>query len=367
MIRFIFYILISVFSAQNWAINVTFILPDYEDHQFWHLVTDATKSAAKNYEIELTIIHIENNRFAFEEAVNTVLQSLEKPDYIVFRPFQGRILKAFDLLEKEQIKFITLEKVATGTEALKIGKPLESYQYWLGEILYHPTAASELLTKTLIQEYKLNYPMTPAYITALSGSYDAITEMRNNGLIKANKNNKNTYLNQIFTMNFDSEIVRERFRNIVNRYPSTNIFWCASAQIATEVAQQIEHSKELANKSFVIGGFDFISTALDKVQKEEITALVGGHFLMGAKAIIQIVANNRGITHFNQTNNFELVTKENVAEYQEFIKNKKWRLVDFSKFILFNKSRSQPQEVNISNLINHLTHYETEGSHLLTK
>lgn len=367
MIRFVFYIIISIYSAKNWAVNVTFILPDYKEHHFWYLVADAAKSAAKDSEIKLTIIHINNNRFALEEAVNTALLTFEKPDYIVFRPFQGRILKIFDLLERKQVKFITLEQVATDKEAIKVGKPLENYQYWLGEIFYNQTQASELLTNALIKEHKFKYPMLPTYITGLSGSYDAVTKMRDIGLRKSQAKNKDTHLNQIFTMNFNSKLVKDRFSNIIQRYPNTNVFWCASAQMAVEVARQLEHSKVLPNKNFVIGGFDFISAALDKVQKEEITALVGGHFLMGAKAIIQIIDNKHGINNFNQTNHFELVTKENVAEYQEFIKNKKWRLVDFSKFLFFNKPKSQPQEVNVSNLINQLTHYETGESHLLTK
>lgn len=336
------------------AINITFILPDYNDHQFWYLVADAAKSAAKNSAADLSIIHIDNNRFALKNAIKKVLSVSEKPNYIVFRPFQGRTLEVFNLLEKNQVKFITLEQVATGEEASTIGKPLEKYQYWLGEIFYDQSVGSELLANTLIQEHHLRFPNSTAYITGLGGAYDALSNMRNKGLKRSQINNENAHINQVFTMHFDQKLVKKRFKSVAQRYPNTTIFWCASAQMAVEAAQQIKNLPFFPHKKLILGGFDFIPSALKKVQEGEITALVGGPFLMGAKAIIQIIDNHHGINHFSKTNHFELITKKNVKQYKDFIENKKWRFVDFSQFLLSNKSIVQPQEINIRNLINQL-------------
>ena len=354
MIKTVFYFFISLFSTPIWAVNVTFILPDYKEHQFWYLVADAAKSAANDSEVSLTITHIDNNRFAFNDAVIKALSSDERPEYIVFRPFQGRMIEMYNLLEEKQVKFITLEKVATGTEAEAIGEPLEKYQYWLGEIFYNQTSGSELLTNALIHEHKLKQPNQITYITGLSGSYDAVTKMRNDGLRNSESENKNTYINQIFTMNFDSKLVKERFSNIVQRYPNTNIFWCASAQMAVEVVKQLNEFNLLNKQHIITGGFDFIPSALEMVKKGEITALVGGHFLMGAKAVIQIMNNHKGMTAFKQINRYELVTINNVTQYQEFISNEKWHHVDFSHYLFDPKNSNKSKEVNVSNLIKSL-------------
>ncbi|MGL1959364.1 MAG: hypothetical protein OCD00_18905 [Colwellia sp.] len=260
----------------------------------------------------------------------------------------------FNLLEKNKINFITLEHVTTGEESKKIGKPLQNYQHWLGEVVYDQAYAGELLANTLISEHNLNTPNNSTYITGLGGAYDAVTQMRNNGLKQSILKNKSVHLNQIFTMNFDDNIVKQRFRNVAKRYPNTNIIWCASSQMAVEVVNQINGSDLFPNQKLIIGGFDFIPSALEMAKKEEITALVGGHFLMAVKAINQIIDNHHGINHINKKNNFELVTKENIEQYQDFINNKKWRLVDFSKFLLSNKSANNPQEINVQNLINQL-------------
>lgn len=362
MIKLIYSAVLSLFPAYVWAINVTMVLPKYEEHQFWYLVADAAKSAAQGSEVNLHIVHIDNNRFAFKDAITTALSSNDKPDYIVFRPFQGVTHKMFDLLEQSKINFVTLEHVTTGKEDEQIGRPLQNYQHWLGEVYYDQTHAGELLTNQLIKTHQFQFPDKPTYITGLGGSYDAVTEMRNDGLKLSISKNKNSYLNQIFTMNFDPTLVKQRFNNIIQRYPNTDIFWCASAQMAVEVVQQINKEKLHAKQVHFIGGFDFIPDALEMVKNEQITALVGGHFLMGAKAITQIIDHHHGISDFNQTNNFELVTKTNVEDYQQFFAHKRWRAADFSQFLLSNKAISAPQEVNIQNLINQLNHKQAQIS-----
>lgn len=338
------------------ALNVTFILPDHSHHQFWYLLADATKSAAKNTEISLKIIYTDNNRFAFKSAIQQAINSPTKPDYLVFRPFQGTISEVFTQLEQQKINFITLEQVLTGDEAKIIGKPREHYQHWLGEVYYDQEAGSELLTKTLIDEHNIKFPRETAYITGLSGSFDAVTYARNSGLIKQLKKHSNTVLNQIITLNFDHRLVEQRIESILKRYPDTSIYWCASAQMAVAASNRIE--KLTGNGNIIIGGFDWLPEGLNKIKEGKITALVGGHFLMGAKAVNLIIDHYHGIDRFiaqpnipKEQNNFELITKYNVEQYLAFINNRNWRDIDYSQFLYSNKKLSHQEPITVKNLI----------------
>ncbi|MGJ8691378.1 MAG: ABC transporter substrate-binding protein [Thalassotalea sp.] len=351
------YLVLCLFPLKVLALNVTFILPDYSHHQFWYLLADATQSAAKNSEISLKIIYTDNNRFAFKTAIQQAINSPTKPDYVVFRPFQGSISEVFQELEQQKINFITLEQVLTGEEAKMIGKPRENYQHWLGEVFYDQVAGSELLTKTLIDEHHRRFPGKTAYITGLSGSFDAVTHERNSGLIEQQKKHPNTTLNQIITLNFDHRLVEQRIETIVKRYPNTLIYWCASAQMAVAASSRIE--KLTGNDKLIIGGFDWLPKGLNKIKEGKITALVGGHFLMGAKAVNLIIDYHHGIDRFieqpnipKEHNHFELITKHNVEQYLAFINNRNWRDIDYSQFLYSNKKLSRQEPITVKNLIN---------------
>lgn len=138
---------------------------------------------------------------------------------------------------------------------------------------------------------------------------------------------------------------------ILERFPETNVFWCASDLVALETLKQYQR---LTKKTTVAGGFDWLPEALLKIQQGELTASVGGHFLMGAIAITKIFDYHQGIDRFSNypsLYDFEVITKQNVDSYLNFIRQKKWKKVNFNQFSAF-KMKDEPQMLTMQNLIN---------------
>ena len=345
-------------SSSSRANEILFILPDYKHHSFWELVKDVTISVAKEQSLSVNIVHTENNRFSISQVIDEVLSRQHKPNYVVFRPFQGSTKHIFDQLESHQIHFVTLEKVLLGEELRTVGEPGEKYKYWLGEINYLQQQASYNLTKALYRIYLGKTKNTNIQITGLGGSYDAMANARQQGLIQFTEKQNEINLTQIFNLFFSQKLLNQRFDKIMKRYPQTNVFWNASAQMAIATSKQRENYPELS-KNWVIGGIDFLPEALNLLQQDKINAIVGGHFLMGANALITVIEHQRGIVKPRQYE-FELLTKSNVDNYLLFMESRLWRKVGFSRFIA-NSTQSKVPPLNIKSMIETLSHEHAMG------
>ncbi len=334
------------------AINITLIIPDGKGPLFWQLVSDISRESAKSLHVNLEIIHHSPDRFASKEAIDSVIKRKISPDYIIFFPFNANAVKLFTQLESAKIPFVTLEQKFSDDIKLKLGNVREKYQYWLGEITYDNKAGGELLLSTLIDAHKKASPNEITYITGVGGDYDSVAKHRQSvleGLIGQNTSDK-IIINQIFPMYWDPTIIHERFPMISKRYPKTDVYWCASDQMALEILK--EH-QATSKSPIIIGGFDWIPRALKKIKNKELTASAGGHFLMGVHALIKIVDYHNGVDRFLEPPyalQYEVISANNIDEFLPFMEQKRWTKVDFSNY-LFSKSKKIRPILTFENMV----------------
>jgi ABC-type sugar transport system substrate-binding protein len=348
--RLILLVIALVFSQFTFAsqLSVAVILPDDEDNPFWKLVADVGQSAADSLDIELELMNHAGDRFSSKTLVDELTQRKNKPDYLVFFPFLGDAAVVFAQLETAKIKFVSLEQ----TFGQDVGKPQEKYKHWLGQINYDNKAAGELLLNALLASHVSTYGNTPMHITGIGGNYEDVAMSRQWVFKKyaLEHDNKDLVFNQVFHMNWDTSLVQERFLPMRERYPLSNIYWCASDIMALEILNQ--HIKNTLPPS-TIGGFDWQAPALKKIKTGELAASVGGHFLMVGDALVKIADYHKGIDRFVTSavlNSYELITRDNVNEYLPYLEGKKWRQSDFSKY-LTTQDEQAPRHLSIANLI----------------
>jgi len=333
-----------------YAVNITFVLPDYKEHKFWEIVADNIRSMANDSPYSVDIIHIADNRFTQYEVISELLQSDSKPDYLVYRPFNNTGFQLFDLLEEHQVKFITLENVFTPEQAKLARKPGERFKYWLNQVEYDQSQGGALLAQSLIEQHRIEQAKLPIFITGISGTHETLSYNRNNGLLTFFAPEKQITINQIFYMDFESSRVKTHFKQVIKRYPNTNIVWCAGGQMALEVLNQLKQHQPVQHK-VLIGGFDWLPDAIEKVSQGELSALVGGHFLMGNIAL-QLIASYENKQIKVKTLHplkFELITQQNAETYLAFIENRQWRLLDYTAY--FTAGASEPY-ITVKGLIN---------------
>ena len=346
--------LLNIHSVLAKPINVVFVVPDQKGPLFWQYVSDIGKSVADDMEINLELIYTDSDRFASKEAIYKVSNRINKPDYIIFRPFSGNAMTIFNQLEESRIPFVTLEQDFIGKEADKVGLPREKYKYWLGQVNYDNEKGGYLLMSALLKHQRKRENTGTIYITGIGGDNGTVAKNRAKALTELDKFGKRIFLNQIFKFYWDPREVKQKFKDMYRRYPNTNIFWCAGDQMALALVEKIQSLSSKPTKTISVGGFDWLPQALEKIKSGEMTASVGGHMLMAGLAVIKIKDDDNGIDRFSleqASNLFEVIDTENVHQYLPFLKRTPWPEIDFSIFLHHNKNHADRLTFNIANIM----------------
>ena len=89
-----------------------------------------------------------------------------------------------------------------------------------------------------------------------------------------------------------------------------------------------------------VGGFDWIEAAIKSIKIEEMSASVGGHFMMGAWAVLAIYDKEHGIDRFQKGNKstfeLELIESNNITVYSSLLNQSLFMGIDFKKLSLFH-------------------------------
>ncbi len=354
------WLLLLVVCSFSYAASskVTFIIPDKEGPIFWQLVSEISQASANNLNIELNVINSDSNRFALKSTIEDIINSEHKPDFLIFRPFLGNTEVIFKQLEHANIPFVTLEQAFRGESKAVLGNPQEKYKYWLGQINYDNKAGGKLLLDALVNAHQARHPKQTVHIVGIGGDFDEVSTDRQYALEQIKPaNSKDIYIEQIFPMYWNPLMIKERLPLIEKRYPKTNVYWCAGDQMALELLRlhQLTSSTPL-----IIGGFDWLPQALEKIETGELTASVGGHIFMVTSALLKILDYQQGINHFsspNSLNQYEVINQENVKKFKTFFNEKQWQQVDFTQFLLSNNPNAKV--LNVENMLAQLAQQTT--------
>jgi ABC-type sugar transport system substrate-binding protein len=324
-------LLVFAFSNLTFATNITLIIPDNKGPTFWALVHKISAASAKRLDVNLEVIYGGENRFSVRKIIEDISERKNKPDFLIFRPFYGNAAFVFDIVEASGIHFVTLEQAFSGEEAKQIQAPQQKYKHWLGEVSYDNAVGGKLLLDALLADLRNKQPNVLPSITGIGGDFDNLSLSRQQ-VLTVMQEKADRRLNQIFPSYWQPDTLQDNFKLIFERYPNTNIFWCAGDQLAIET---LKLYRKLSDKPIVIGGFDWLPEALTEIKQGKLSASVGGHFLMGAVAIVKIYDFQHGIDRFSshpEPYPFELITAHNVDSLIGFFNTSNWNQVAFEQF-----------------------------------
>lgn len=349
---------IFLFIQQVYAkdVNVVLVSASSSTDPFWSQVGAIAQASANDLNINLTIYNNVSNRILLDELINKVIVAPNKPDYIIFMPFGGKIEQTFSLLEQAEISFVTLERTYEQQLYLdSIGRPLGKFSYWIGEVFFDNLKSSELLTQTLFTHAKNNNKNRKNNLTAvgLNGDFHPSSQKRSDGFLNISKQ-KSIQVKQVVYTNWLQDVAKEKFLKLANRHGVTDIIWCASDVNAIGALEGIQQLNLIPNQDVVIGGFDWTHLALQKIKTQELTASVGGHIFQGARALIKIYDYHHGIDTFNRDDSYqgyvlEVIDVDNIDNYQKLTQLKEWESIDFT--IFSSAKQKEPTPFNTLNIL----------------
>ncbi|GEK10486.1 ABC transporter substrate-binding protein [Pseudoalteromonas peptidolytica] len=323
------------------SINVLFVNPSLPGEPFWHRVQGATEAAAEQLGIRLNVIYGEGNRIIQLSELTKYLNYRATPDYVILINYPGGAEESLRLLEKYEINHITLEQTISGPEKLAIGNPKEIYKYWLGELHHDNDKAGYVLAKQLYLQAK-SKGHKEIYPVAINGHYGTESDIRSGGASRFFAE-VGVALQQTVYAGWSKEQAFEKTKKLLSRYPKTNLIWCASDLMAMGALTAAGEN----NNRAVFGGFDWLNDTFELIRDDDLHASVGGHFMMGAWALVSIYDHHNGHSYWQ--NNSELafdlmvLTKENLDSYHWIKSAKNWHSIDYKAMSLIDKPDARYQ------------------------
>ncbi|MER2492034.1 ABC transporter substrate-binding protein [Catenovulum sediminis] len=320
------------------TIHVLAISPEASPLQFWGIYRQILTAAAKDLNIHLELINIEekdDNRFSFQGLLQNRLSRSPKPDFVLTPLFLNAEFITLELFEQYKVPFMVVNTSVSKSFRQRVGKPREKYSQWLGNLTPNDEQAGYDLARILIEQAKKSKQSKSITIAAISGPTDSsVSQLRVSGLAKASSHLKAHQLPEIYT-NWHYGKSLYAAQAIFRRMPDTQVVWTAGPDIAHAVADY------LANQPFknkvLVGTFDWTPNSLKLLKNGEIYATMGGHFVDGAWALVMLLdyANN---IDFAQELGTDISTKlhpltaKDAAHIESVLFTSNWQNLDFKQF-----------------------------------
>lgn len=331
-LRLLLYVCASIYLMPNpvYATKVVYSIPSIlVDHPFWQSTLPIAKASAKQLNLELVIEYSGADRFSYLEQIKKTVER-HQPDYLILRVISGNALAIFEYLEQQQVHFITFESPYTEQELTQLGKPGDKFKFWLNQILYDNTDASQVLLNKALQTNNNR-------VLALGGSWGSVSLDREKALNQLCQTQHKCKLLQVAKTHWDSSVVHSLLSQLDKRHSTPDILWTVGSEVAlASVEYYAKH-----NPAPKIITFDWSVDVFNAMINHKISASMGGHFIFPAIALLNIYDIQQGVPVQNWRNQQHLlqldyVNAVNVLWVQQKMANIDWLQFDFTQFSLKN-------------------------------
>lgn len=298
LIALAFLLGLAVFPAA--AQSVAFINPGRSGEAFWVTVSRSMEAAARSLGMQLEVLYAERE---FPRALALAQQiaqrpASEMPDYVIVANEAGAGPELVRVLAPRTKVFVAFSGIPAGAESA-VGQPRQLYPNWIGSLEPRAEEAGYLTARALIEKARaqgLRGPDGRVHLLALSGDRSTTTSvLRSAGMRRAVAEAGDAVIDQEVYAAFSRERAREMADVLFSRHPQARVVWAGSDQMAFGAMQALEQRGRVPGRDVLFGGINTSAEAIEGVRSGRLAALAGGHFILGAWALVMIHDHHRGV------------------------------------------------------------------------
>jgi ABC-type sugar transport system substrate-binding protein len=326
--------------------RVVFISPTGPP-EFWTLVTATMKAAAAELGIDVDVVDTGRSRDRAVAVTKDLLAATPRPDYIVATNDVGAGGEIIKLADAAQVKLILLNNDIDPSEWAIYGEPRRKYRNWLGSIVPdHEGAGYGIGTAVLAEAAKVNHNR-PLKLLALTGeaatpaAVDRVRGLRRAiGVMGGLLGPSSIDLMDVLYLDWTASTAQSAVRDFTADGRRVDVVWAANDPMALGAMAALRDRGYRPGVDFLVGGLNWSQPAVDKVLSREMVLTHGGHFLLGAWAMIVLHDYQEGRDFAEEDVRLQVpMSAIDFAVAQRFpeIGKVDWRTVDFTRF---SKSRN---------------------------
>ena len=273
--------------AWSGDIKVAFTNPN-NPPEFWQLVCTTMKAAAAELGIDLEIRDWDWSRDKAIAIAGDFLAERPAPDYLITTNDKDVGDEIVKLADAAHVKTILLNNDLD----VSYGEPRTKYRDWLGSIVPdHEGAGYGIATAILTEAEGLTN--RPLKILALTG--DATTQAsiervrglkRGISVMSALLGPDSVQLVDVRYLDWTAKTAEASMREFLQSGPHIDALWAANDPMALGAIAALKEAGYRPGVDVMVGGLNWSQAAVDRVLKHEMVVTYGGHFLLGAWAMV---------------------------------------------------------------------------------
>ena len=292
--------LFALLSVPAWALSVVFINPGKTDEAYWVAAGQSMQVSADSLGIQLEVQYAERNHLqALELARALVARPKEKrPNYAVFSNDYATGAAILQTLEGSGIKsFMAFSRLTTEEEALH-GTARKKFKDWIGALEPIAEDAGYLTAKALIAQgraNKLHASDGKLHLLAVAGDRSTTSSIkRNDGMMRAVAEAPDVLVDQMIYASWTREKAEEQMDWLLDRHSAAKLVWAGNDLMAFGAMKSAEKRKAVPGKNMLFSGVNTSHEAMQAIKTGRLSALAGGHFIVGAWSLVMIYDYHHG-------------------------------------------------------------------------
>ncbi|PIQ27958.1 hypothetical protein COW36_22440 [bacterium (Candidatus Blackallbacteria) CG17_big_fil_post_rev_8_21_14_2_50_48_46] len=350
--------------AEPEKITLALFAPREADDTFWSMFRDFMAAACHDLGMELRVYYAHDDADLALKQLKEATSGPNKVQGLVFQNFKKTALKFLELAEKTKTPAFIIDTGLDEADLKRVGKPRESFKYWLGEFLPENEEAGFDLANRLLQraqslknEEGLGERIQ---IIGLAGEHlSNASSDRIKGLNIAIRDREDAVLQDMISAAWNRDQARLRTRQIFERFPpGIKVIWAANDPMALGAVDALREMKLRPGQDVITGGVDWTADGLQAVKHGLMDATVGGHFMQGAWAAVMLYDTFHGLDFAKESVEMRLrmqiLDRRNIDVYLKHFSTGNWEQIDFRSFSKFANPARKKYDFSLQALLNQL-------------
>jgi ABC-type sugar transport system substrate-binding protein len=310
--------------------------------EFWRLVSATMRAAAAELRIDVDERHTERS---FDKAIalaRDFVSQRPRPDYLIATNDVGAGGEIIKLADAAGVPLILLNNDLDEKQWAEYGEPRTKYRHWLGSIVPDHEGGGYGIAEAILIEAVRIKKNRPLKLLALAGEVDTPAS---NGRIRGLKRAigvmgkllgpGSVELIDVRNLDWSEKRAETWVREFVQKGPRIDALWAANDPMALGAITALRQAGYKPGVDVVVGGLNWSQGGVERVLKGELVVTHGGHFLLGAWAMVILRDHHDGRDFAEEDVRLQFPMGAfdlSVARRFPEIGKVDWRVVDFTRF-----------------------------------
>jgi ABC-type sugar transport system substrate-binding protein len=326
---------------------------------FWDVYIPVAREAARQLDIDLEVLDAKGDHLKLVQFAQAVAARPQKPDYVLIDNQKGTGGRQLEPLAAARVPTLLVLNVFDSEETERYGRPREQIPTFLGSLEPDNEDAGHALALRLADAGRAAGFKPPMRLLAISGAKSTISVVeRNDGLDRALDERPDLVLAQVAHSNWLREKAHRQLTGLLRRWPDTKLIWAANDPMALGAMDALAERGQAPGRDVMVTGLNWSTEALRLVQKGDLVASAGGHFLTGAWALVLLRDHRDGRDFASEDLAIRfpmgLIDRANVDTYLAAFGEQRWERIDFTRFSKTRNPALEKYDFTLARLLERL-------------